>query len=238
MLQAFHSFNIRRARTVAFAVTLFSGALTLPMTTERFVRSLVPKQAIVKLRCHPVLLAAARGSCATMTVLLAGLPGVVNNVANSAGESALHIAARRVDFDMVELLLRHGALASAVNHAGKRPVDVVPAYGKGKLQALIAKQLELDKAAADAAAAATNGKAWRVAYKDLQVLSSVGRGSFGEVYRARYAQGAAPRPLDDEEADARALHRVLASIGGADLVGPASELAPGTYWRRPAEAGR
>jgi len=59
-----------------------------------------------------------------------------------------------------------------------------------------------------------------------------------EVYRARYAQGAAPRPLDDEEADARALHRVLASIGGADLVGPASELAPGTYWRRPAEAGR
>ena len=59
-----------------------------------------------------------------------------------------------------------------------------------------------------------------------------------EIYRARYAEGAARRPLEDEEADARALHRVLAAIGGADLVGPATELAPGTYWRRPAEAGR
>ena len=43
---------------------------------------------------------------------------------------------------------------------------------------------------------------------------------------------------DEEEADARALYRVLADIGGADLVGPARELDPGTYWRAPREAVR
>ncbi len=58
------------------------------------------------------------------------------------------------------------------------------------------------------------------------------------IYRARYAEGAVRRPLDEEEADARALYRVLADIGGADLVGPARELDPGTYWRAPREAVR
>ena len=43
------------------------------------------------------------------------------------------------------------------------------------------------------------------------------------------------RPLAEEEADARALYLVLAEIGGAELVGPARELAPGTSIARPAE---
>jgi NitT/TauT family transport system substrate-binding protein len=53
------------------------------------------------------------------------------------------------------------------------------------------------------------------------------------VYRARYSEGATRRPLADEEADARALYRVLAETGGASLVGPSSELDPGTYWHGP-----
>jgi NitT/TauT family transport system substrate-binding protein len=51
------------------------------------------------------------------------------------------------------------------------------------------------------------------------------------VYRQRYSEGIVRRPVAEEEADARALYRILADIGGADLVGPARELAPGTFYR-------
>jgi len=55
------------------------------------------------------------------------------------------------------------------------------------------------------------------------------------IYRKRYAEGIVQRSLADEEADAGALYRVLAEIGGADLTGPARELAPGTFYRPAAE---
>jgi NitT/TauT family transport system substrate-binding protein len=51
------------------------------------------------------------------------------------------------------------------------------------------------------------------------------------VYRDRYRAGIPRRPLAEEEADARILFRVLAQVGGAELVGPADELAPGTYYQ-------
>jgi NitT/TauT family transport system substrate-binding protein len=51
------------------------------------------------------------------------------------------------------------------------------------------------------------------------------------IHRQRYGEGIARRALADEEADARALYLVLAEIGGAELVGPARELAPGTFYR-------
>jgi NitT/TauT family transport system substrate-binding protein len=51
------------------------------------------------------------------------------------------------------------------------------------------------------------------------------------IYRQRYGEGIVRRPLAEEEADARALYRVLAEIGGAELVGPARELAAGTFYR-------
>jgi NitT/TauT family transport system substrate-binding protein len=54
------------------------------------------------------------------------------------------------------------------------------------------------------------------------------------IYRERYGEGIVRRPLAEEEADARALYRVLAEIGGAELVGPARELAAGTFYRPPA----
>jgi NitT/TauT family transport system substrate-binding protein len=55
-----------------------------------------------------------------------------------------------------------------------------------------------------------------------------------KIYRERYREGIPRRPIADEEADARALHRVLARLGGAELVGPADELAAGSYYRLPA----
>lgn len=50
-------------------------------------------------------------------------------------------------------------------------------------------------------------------------------------YRDRYREGIPRRPVGDEEADARALYRVLTEAGGRELVGPAQELDPGTFYR-------
>jgi NitT/TauT family transport system substrate-binding protein len=50
-------------------------------------------------------------------------------------------------------------------------------------------------------------------------------------YRDRYREGIPRRPIADEEADARVLYRVLAAIGGREIVGRAQELAPGTFYR-------
>src|SRR3954466_11718208 len=50
-------------------------------------------------------------------------------------------------------------------------------------------------------------------------------------YRDRYREGIPRRPIADEEADARILYRVLAEIGGRELVGPAPELDAGTFYR-------
>jgi NitT/TauT family transport system substrate-binding protein len=51
------------------------------------------------------------------------------------------------------------------------------------------------------------------------------------IYRQRYGEGIVRRPIEEEEADARALYRVLADIAGTELVGSARELAPGTFYR-------
>jgi NitT/TauT family transport system substrate-binding protein len=53
------------------------------------------------------------------------------------------------------------------------------------------------------------------------------------VYRDRYREGIPRRPIAEEEADARVLYRILAQQGGAALVGPATELAPGTFFSPP-----
>ena len=49
-------------------------------------------------------------------------------------------------------------------------------------------------------------------------------------YRDRYREGIPRRPIADEEADARVLYRVLAAVGGRELVGPAQELDSGTFY--------
>lgn len=51
--------------------------------------------------------------------------------------------------------------------------------------------------------------------------------------RDRYREGIPRRPVAEEAADAGTLYRVLAGIGGEKLVGSASEMAPGTFWREP-----
>jgi NitT/TauT family transport system substrate-binding protein len=51
------------------------------------------------------------------------------------------------------------------------------------------------------------------------------------IYRQRYGEGIVRRPIAEEEADAQALYLVLTEIGGSELVGPARELAAGTFYR-------
>lgn len=61
------------------------------------------------------------------------------------------------------------------------------------------------------------------------------------LYRKTYLEGIPRRGVEAEEADARALHAILAEIGGPDLVGPGRELDPGTYYKgrvSPAAADR
>ena len=52
-----------------------------------------------------------------------------------------------------------------------------------------------------------------------------------KLYRDHYRAGVPRRPIEQEEADARALFGVLAELGGPALVGPGKELAPGTFYR-------
>jgi NitT/TauT family transport system substrate-binding protein len=59
------------------------------------------------------------------------------------------------------------------------------------------------------------------------------RGQSLTVLRDRYREGIPRRPVADEEADARVLYRILAQQGGRELVGPATELAPGTFFSPP-----
>jgi NitT/TauT family transport system substrate-binding protein len=54
------------------------------------------------------------------------------------------------------------------------------------------------------------------------------------ILRERYSEGIPRRRIDDEAADARGLYRILADIGGVDLVGPGLELEAGTFYRRAA----
>jgi NitT/TauT family transport system substrate-binding protein len=60
-------------------------------------------------------------------------------------------------------------------------------------------------------------------------IAASGTGAL-DVYRRRYLEGIPRRPLGAEVADASTLYDVLAEIGGADLVGPARALDPGTFY--------
>jgi NitT/TauT family transport system substrate-binding protein len=52
-----------------------------------------------------------------------------------------------------------------------------------------------------------------------------------KAYRDRTREGIPRRPVASEEADARALFKALASIGGPELVGPSQGLDPGLYYQ-------
>ena len=68
------------------------------------------------------------------------------------------------------------------------------------------------------------------AWEKIGPLTGTSDASVLQTYRTRYREGIPHRSVNDEEADARVLYRVLAQVGGAELVGPAPELDPGTFY--------
>lgn len=73
---------------------------------------------------------------------------------------------------------------------------------------------------------ATSDAAW----EKVAPLTGTADAALLKTYRNRYREGIPRRSVDAEEADAKVLYRVLAGIGGRDLVGPAAELDPGTFY--------
>ncbi|MET4070288.1 NitT/TauT family transport system substrate-binding protein [Bradyrhizobium sp. S3.2.6] len=69
-----------------------------------------------------------------------------------------------------------------------------------------------------------------VAWDKIAPLTGASDPAMLKTYRDRYRDGIPRRNINDEEADARVLYRVLAEIGGRDLVGPAAGLDPGTFY--------
>jgi NitT/TauT family transport system substrate-binding protein len=67
-------------------------------------------------------------------------------------------------------------------------------------------------------------------WQRLAPRMAVSDASAVDIYRRRYLEGIPRRTLADEAADAQAVYRVLAEIGGTDLVGQARELDPGTFY--------
>nr|WP_249141687.1 ABC transporter substrate-binding protein [Bradyrhizobium diazoefficiens] len=68
------------------------------------------------------------------------------------------------------------------------------------------------------------------AWDKIAPLTGTSDATLLKTYRDRYREGIPRRSIADEEADARVLYRVLAEVGGRDLVGPAAELDPGTFY--------
>lgn len=68
------------------------------------------------------------------------------------------------------------------------------------------------------------------AWDKIAPLTGTSDATLLKTYRDRYRDGIPRRTIADEEADARVLYRVLAETGGRDLVGPAAELDPGTFY--------
>ena len=65
----------------------------------------------------------------------------------------------------------------------------------------------------------------------LRPLMNAEDDSTFKAFRDRTREGMPRRSIAAEEADARALFKALASIGGAELVGPSQELDPGLYYQ-------
>jgi NitT/TauT family transport system substrate-binding protein len=67
-------------------------------------------------------------------------------------------------------------------------------------------------------------------WQKIAPLTGASDAAILRAYRDRYREGIPRRLIADEEADARVLYRALVEIGGREIVGPAQELDPGTFY--------
>ena len=67
-------------------------------------------------------------------------------------------------------------------------------------------------------------------WEKIAALTGAADAATLRAYRDRYREGIPRRPIAEEEADARMLYRVLATVGGRELVGATTELDSGTFY--------
>lgn len=94
----------------------------------------------------------------------------------------------------------------------------------GANQDMIARFIAMTRAAKQILA--TSDAEW----EKIAALTGAPDAATLHAYRDRYREGIPRRPVADEETDARVLYRVLATVGGRELVGPVQELDPGTFY--------
>lgn len=73
----------------------------------------------------------------------AKLENVSLSARDNAGDTPMHLAARRGDIEVLQRLLARGAPVDAVNAAGRTPLDVAEAQGRGKAVQLLAYATEM-----------------------------------------------------------------------------------------------
>ena len=73
---------------------------------------------------------------------------------------------------------------------------------------------------------ATSNEEWQ----RLKPMMQVEDDATFEALRRRYREGIPERSVAQNEADAKVLYQFLREFGGERLVGPGTELAPGTFW--------
>jgi NitT/TauT family transport system substrate-binding protein len=154
------------------------------------------------------------------------------------------LAAKTLDGEM-DATLNYWNFCAALEAKGFRRVagieDILPRLGaKGRI-AMIGYVFDEAWASANADAVARFVAMTRAAkqilsdsdaeWETIAPLTGARDAATLRAYRDRYRQGVPRRPIADEEADARVLYRVLAGIGGRELVGPAPELDPGTFYQ-------
>jgi NitT/TauT family transport system substrate-binding protein len=74
---------------------------------------------------------------------------------------------------------------------------------------------------------ATSNEAW----EQLRPLMQAEDQATFEALRRRYREGIPERSTAENEADAKVLYQFVREYGGEKLVGPETDLAPGTFWR-------
>ena len=108
--------------------------------------------------------------------------------------------------------------------------SVPPQLGYVFYQLFAAANPELIAAFADASRAAKELLAADAEWERIRPLTKAEDDATFAALKRRFREGIIQRWGEAERADAAKVYGVLAELGGAELVGGATELAPGTFW--------
>jgi NitT/TauT family transport system substrate-binding protein len=108
--------------------------------------------------------------------------------------------------------------------------SVPPQLGYVFFQSFAEQNPELIAAFADASRAAKELLKGDAEWERIRPLTKVQDDAAFEALKRRFREGIIERWGEEERADAAKVYGALAELGGAELVGGATTLAPGTFW--------